>query len=78
VIGELLGVPAADSDNPDELRAALAALTGLLSALIVSKRETPADDLLTALLEVSDGDQLSQDELLVTAYLLILAGYEPR
>ena len=48
-----------------------------MSDLIADKRERPADDLLTALVGVSDdGDQLSEDELLGTAYLLILAGYE--
>jgi cytochrome P450 len=90
VIGELLGVPAADRDNfktgvepvltntnVEELRTALAGLTTLLSDLIADKRERPAYDLLTALVGVSDhGDQLSEDELLATAYLLILAGYE--
>ncbi len=90
VIGELLGVPVADADNfragvepvltttdPDELRSAMAALTALLGQLIASKRDRPGDDLLSALVEVSDdGDQLSEDELLATAYLLILAGYE--
>ncbi len=90
VIGELLGVPAADADrfrsgvepiltktDPDELGSALATLTTLLSALIAGKRQRPADDLLTALVEVSDDDdQLSEAELLATAYLLILAGYE--
>ena len=90
VIGELLGVPVADADNfragvepvltttdPDELRSAMAALTALLAQLIASKRDRPGDDLLSALVEVSDdGDQLSEDELLATAYLLILAGYE--
>ena len=90
VIGELLGVAWADREkfrtavdpvltttDPDELRMAMATLTTLLSALIASKRERPADDLLTALVQVSDsGDQLSEDELLATAYLLILAGYE--
>ena len=90
VIGELLGVPTADRDNfktgvepvlsntnADELRTALAGLTTLLSDLIAGKRERPAGDLLTALVQVTDsGDQLSEDELLATAYLLILAGYE--
>ncbi len=48
-----------------------------MSDLIADKRERPADDLLTALVGVSDdGDQLSGDELLGTAYLLFLAGYE--
>ena len=62
VIGELLGVSAADRDifktgvepvltttNAEELRTALAGLTTLLSDLIADKRERPADDLLTAL-----------------------------
>jgi cytochrome P450 len=45
--------------------------------LIASKRLIPCDDLLTALVQTTDdGDQLSEDELLATAYLLILAGYE--
>ena len=90
VIGELLGVPVADADNfragvepvltttdRDELRSAMAALTALLGHLIASKRDRPGDDLLSALVAVSDdGDQLSEAELLATAYLLILAGYE--
>lgn len=90
VIGELLGVPVADADNfragvepvltttdPDELRSAMAALTALLGHLIAGKRDRPGDDLLSALVAVSDdGDQLSEAELLATAYLLILAGYE--
>ena len=49
----------------------------MLSALIASKRQSPGDDLLSALVEVTDGaDQLSEEELLSTASLLILAGYE--
>ena len=69
--------PVLTTTNADELRTALAGLTALLSDLIAGKRERPADDLLTALIGVSDdGDQLSEDELLATAYLLILAGYE--
>ena len=88
VIGELLGVAWADREkfrtavdpvltttDPDELRTAMGTLTTLLSALIAGKREGPADDLLTALVQVSDsGDRLSEDELLATAYLLILGG----
>ena len=67
VIGELLGVAWADREkfrtavdpvltttDPDELCTAMTTLTTLLSALIASKRERPADDLLTALVEVSD------------------------
>ena len=49
----------------------------LLRRLIRDKRHDPGRDLVTALIEARDnGDQLSDDELLTTAYLLILAGYE--
>ena len=90
VIGDLLAVPAAlrlsfrsavepllTSIDPDEVAAASAALVTLLRRLIHDKRQDPGRDLLTALIEARDnGDQLSDDELLRTAYLLILAGYE--
>lgn len=90
VIGELLGVPSGDRDNfrmgveplltstdPAKLHAAENALADLLAALIAQKRKLPADDLLTALVHASDvDDRLSSDELVSTAFLLILAGYE--
>lgn len=90
VIGRLLGVPSDDRDrfrlhveplltstDPAELTTAEKALIDLLTALIAHKRTTPADDLLSALVHASEVDDgLSFDELLSTAYLLILAGYE--
>ncbi len=63
--------------DPAELTTAENALIDLLTALIAQKRSMPADDLLSALVQASDVDGgLSFDELLSTAYLLILAGYE--
>jgi cytochrome P450 len=90
VIGELLGVPVAEGDrfraaagplvttlDPRKVATAEASLTNLLTAVLASKRRHPADDLLTALVQVTDnGDRLTEDELLRTAYLLIAAGYE--
>jgi cytochrome P450 len=90
VIGRLLGVSSDDRDrfrlhveplltsrDPAELTTAENALIDLLTALIAQKRSMPADDLLSALVQASDVDGgLSFDELLSTAYLLILAGYE--
>lgn len=90
VIGEMLGVPPADSaafracvepilttTDPAELRTAEQALTDLLSALIDLKRTSPADDVLTGLVRASAGnDHFTENELLSTAFLLILAGYE--
>lgn len=90
VIGRLLGVPSDDRDrfrthveplltssDPAVLGAAEDALVDLLTGLIDRKRARPADDLLSALVHASDvDDKLSSNELLSTAYLLIVAGYE--
>lgn len=90
VIGELLGVPARDADrfqariqplmtsaDPAELRSAEDEVADLLAELIALKRELPTDDLLSSLVHMADsGDRLSQDELVATALLLIVAGYE--
>jgi cytochrome P450 len=90
VIGRLLGVPPDDRDrfrmhveplltstDPAELLVAENALIDLLNGLIAQKRKAPADDLLSALVHACDVDDgMSSDELLSTAYLLILAGYE--
>jgi cytochrome P450 len=90
VISELLGVPSEDrnrfrkhveplltSTNPEELSAAENALVDLLAGLIDGKRRVPTDDLLSALVQSSDADdRLSADEVVSTAFLLILAGYE--
>ena len=90
VIGELLGVPVEyrdnfraavqpmlSSTNDEQLSTAAATLTSLLTALIALKQRRPGDDLLSALVKVSeDGDRLSEGELLAMTYLLIVAGYE--
>ncbi|QNI05947.1 cytochrome P450 [Mycobacterium kubicae] len=90
VISELLGVPPEvrsafrrhvepllTTANPDELSAAEEALAELLARLIDAKRQVPTDDLLGALVRTSVADdELSPDELVSTAFLLILAGYE--
>jgi cytochrome P450 len=45
--------------------------------LIARKREQPADDILTRLIEADEeGDRLSEDELLGMVFLLIIAGFE--
>jgi cytochrome P450 len=90
VMGEMLGIPAADGNefrscvepiltntNPDVLRTAEMALAEMLTDLIERKRAEPADDVLTGLVEASDHtDRFTEYELLSTAFLLILAGYE--
>ncbi|MFD6275553.1 cytochrome P450 [Streptomyces sp. NPDC060209] len=91
VICELLGVPSLDrqafrewsntavsSLDADARGRATAAMTEYLSGLLAEKREAPGDDLMSALIHTSDddGDQLSADELMGMAWLLLVAGHE--
>ncbi|WLW57291.1 cytochrome P450 family protein [Streptomyces sp. YU58] len=90
VIAELLGIP--EEHHRDfrrwsaqalrvaspEHRAALTGLHGLLADLVVDKRRSPQDDLLSALVAVRDEDdgRLSEEELVGTALMLVVAGHE--
>ncbi|MEW9519842.1 cytochrome P450 family protein [Streptomyces tubercidicus] len=91
VICELLGVPAMDRaafrawsnqiiapTGEQSAQEAVVAMSGYLVDLIESKRNAPGDGLLSALIRTSDedGDQLSRDELVGTAFLLLVAGHE--
>lgn len=91
VICELLGVPAEDRDDfsawssvlvddspADDKNAAMGKLYGYLSELITRKRTEPDDALLSSLIEVSDtdGDRLSEEELVAMAVMLLIAGHE--
>ena len=52
-------------------------LVKFLRGVIEKKRQNPGDDILTSLIQAeSDGDKLSEDELLSMVFLLIIAGYE--
>lgn len=90
VIAELLGIPekhhadfrrwssyALQVASPEH-RPALAGLHGLLSDLVADKRRSPQDDLLSALVAVRDEEdgRLSEEELVGTAMMLIVAGHE--
>ncbi|MEV6606170.1 cytochrome P450 [Kutzneria sp. NPDC051319] len=90
VISELLGVPHEDRSRirawskvfvsgvtGEPLAAAARDQEQLLRDLIRVKRAAPAEDLLSDLVHVSDeGDQLSEDELVSMAFLLLFAGHE--
>ena len=90
VIGELLGVPTElrsrfsslvmpilGSSVSDDVHDARIELTQLLQTIVAAKRNEPAQDVLGNLVHLrDDGDRLSEDELLGTAFLLIVAGYE--
>lgn len=91
VISRLLGVPSGETENlrmhiepllVSTDAAILAAIEyaladDLLDGLIAQKRAQPEDDLLSALVHMTSGGEcLSHDELVSTALLLILAGYD--
>lgn len=52
-------------------------LYGYLRSLIATRRAAPADDFISALLNVEEGgDRLSEDELLNACFVLLASGYE--
>lgn len=92
VIGELLGVEAEYLDRlhhlsnqvvatdigPEQAVAANRELVAVLSAVAAARAESPGDDLTSALIAARDeeGDRLSQQELIGTLVLMIIAGHE--
>ncbi|MFI6504733.1 cytochrome P450 [Nonomuraea typhae] len=64
--------------SPAEARAAASAsMVEFLSALVAAKRAAPGQDMLSALIQARDeGDALTERELIATAFLLLVAGYE--
>ncbi|MCU7823466.1 cytochrome P450 [Kitasatospora sp. DSM 101779] len=91
VIGELLGLDVEQQDGLHELsdtlvsssatpQAAIAAQQGLfalLGSVIAAKREKPGDDLTTDLIAArEEGDRLSEQELVGTLLLMLVAGHE--
>ncbi|MET7694414.1 cytochrome P450 [Streptomyces sp. NPDC005483] len=90
VIAELLGIPerhhldfrrwsaqALRVASPEH-RAALSGLHALLAGLLADKRRSPQDDLLSALVAVRDEEdgRPSEEELVGTALMLVVAGHE--
>ncbi|WP_405167340.1 cytochrome P450 [Nocardia sp. NBC_01499] len=87
VICELLGVPYADRENfqvnsakflvkeqsLEEKMAAYGAMTSYLAELVTHKRAEPDDDLLS---DLANQDDLTIEELVGIAFLLLLAGHE--
>jgi cytochrome P450 len=91
VIGELLGIPAADradlhawfqvlltgwaGDPPREAVDASGKIVAYLRELVDAKRSSPGDDLVSVLLAVSD-DALTTQELLSSLFQLVVAGHD--
>ncbi|WP_309051748.1 cytochrome P450 [Streptomyces sp.] len=91
VIGELMGVDAADHPRmktlfdkffstqtpPEEVPAMMADLGALFAGIVAAKKERPGDDLTSALIEASeDGDRLTTEEITNTLQLMVAAGHE--
>jgi len=69
--------PTATSDELAAAETASGAITDYLTSLIAVRRAEPADDLLSALLQASDGeDRLSETEVIVNTLLIYAAGFE--
>jgi cytochrome P450 len=91
VLCELLGVPEADRlriaatvlryDTAEEMPRVEEDLAAYFTGLIAARRAEPGDDLLSALIAVSDqadetADQLTVTELVSTAFLVVMAGFD--
>jgi cytochrome P450 len=91
VIGELLGIPAADrprlhawfqvlltgwaGDPPPEAVRASDGIVAYLRELVDAKRQNPADDLVSVLVAAED-DALTTQELLSSLFQLVVAGHD--
>lgn len=64
--------------TPEQARANAVTLYGLLTQLVAEKRETPGDDLTSALISARDGNDsvLDETELVDTLILMLSAGHE--
>ena len=92
VIGELLGIPAADrprlhtwfqvllsgwsGDPPPAAVEASDGIVAYLRELVDDKRRRPADDLVSVLIAATEGDALSTQELLSSLFQLVVAGHD--
>ncbi|MEC3953622.1 cytochrome P450 [Nocardia sp. CDC153] len=66
-----------ESHEPEALRNSMRTLLGLIAAAIAAKREQPGQDLLSAWIAATDGDdRLTEDELMSLAFVTIVGGFE--
>ncbi|HKQ66740.1 MAG TPA: cytochrome P450 [Methylomirabilota bacterium] len=66
-----------DSEIPRRSAASRHAISGYFRSLIAERRASPRSDLLSALIAAeASGDKLSEEELVATCILLLIAGHE--
>ncbi|WP_406726888.1 cytochrome P450 [Streptomyces sp. GD-15H] len=62
---------------PEEVVATLTELAGIMAETVAGKRESPGDDLTSALVQASEnGDHLTDEEIVSTLQLMVAAGHE--
>ncbi|MEU7161457.1 cytochrome P450 [Streptomyces chrestomyceticus] len=87
VISHLLGVPQRDHDDlhrwcqvifddTQDPADALVTFHDYLTGLVALRRRDPQDDLISALLSLPDDQQLTDEELVPTVQVLVIAGHE--
>ncbi|MYT72153.1 MULTISPECIES: cytochrome P450 [unclassified Streptomyces] len=91
VISDLMGIDEADHPRlkvlfdkffstqtpPEEVIATLGELAAMMGAVVAARRETPGDDLTSALIQASEnGDRLTDAEIVSTLQLMVAAGHE--
>ena len=90
IISEMLGIPVKDQElfrtlsqaiihypDVENMPAMLEAFVQYMKTFLAEKRTHPADDLISSLIQAEErGDTLSEDELISTTILLIVAGHE--
>jgi cytochrome P450 len=73
----VLGGPLVPQETLDRSRAAVHELAGYLGGVIAERRREPREDLVSGLIAAEEqGQILSEDEMLATAMLLLVAGNE--
>ena len=74
---ELINRIPAFGEGRADMMGAFDKIIGYLRDQIENRRRQPADDLLTGLIEARDArDALTEDEMVATAFLLLIAGHE--
>jgi cytochrome P450 len=72
-----LVTPEKEGDKKVDIRVAVADIYETLGKLIAGKRSAPGNDLTSALIQARDnGDRLSEQELVETLFLILIAGHE--
>jgi cytochrome P450 len=70
------GAPYLDEESNKRLRLAIEGIDGFLRDLLKARREVPGDDLISQMLEVAhEGQEYTDDEVVATLVLLLIAGH---